>query len=147
MLTLFCFCCRLFISKRTHPSIISNLRFPWCCDRITAGIFNMTRLYSWQIPVSSCGCLPLKPTSVMTSSGEGNGKSLQCSCLGNPMDREACWVTAHGVPKSPTWLDAAAAEAQGLTVCDSSEYASGLISPDEGENSPTETAQMLLPSF
>ena len=23
------------------------------------------------------------------SPGEGNGKPLQCSCLGNPMDREA----------------------------------------------------------
>ena len=32
-------------------------------------------------------------------SGEGNGNSLQYSCLGNPMDREAWWATVHGVPK------------------------------------------------
>ena len=34
------------------------------------------------------------------SSGEGNGNSLQYSCLGNPMDRRAWWTTVHGVMKS-----------------------------------------------
>ena len=33
------------------------------------------------------------------SPGEGNGNSLQYSCLGNPMDRGACWATVHGVTK------------------------------------------------
>ena len=33
------------------------------------------------------------------SPGEGNGYPLQYSCLGNPMDREAWWATAHGVTK------------------------------------------------
>ena len=33
------------------------------------------------------------------SPGEGNGSSLQCCCLGNPMDRGACWATVHGVAK------------------------------------------------
>ena len=28
--------------------------------------------------------------------GEGNGNSLQYSCLGNPMDRVAWWATVHG---------------------------------------------------
>ena len=36
------------------------------------------------------------------SPGEGNGKSLQNSCLGNPMDRGAWWATVHGVAKSRT---------------------------------------------
>ena len=31
------------------------------------------------------------------SPGEGNGNTLQYSCLGNPMDREAWWATVHGV--------------------------------------------------
>ena len=31
--------------------------------------------------------------------GEGNGCSLQCSCLGNPVDRGAWWATVHGVTK------------------------------------------------
>ena len=34
--------------------------------------------------------------------GEGNGKPLQYSCLGNPVDRGICWVTARGVTKSRT---------------------------------------------
>ena len=31
------------------------------------------------------------------SPGEGNGNSLQYSCLGNPMDRRIWWSTIHGV--------------------------------------------------
>ena len=33
---------------------------------------------------------------------EGNGNSLQYSCLGNPMDRGAWRAAAHGVAKSWT---------------------------------------------
>ena len=36
--------------------------------------------------------------------GEGNGNSLQYSCLGNAMDREAWQPTVHGVAKSQTQL-------------------------------------------
>ena len=36
------------------------------------------------------------------SPGVGNGKPLQYSCLGNPMDREAWQATVHGVTKSQT---------------------------------------------
>ena len=34
------------------------------------------------------------------SPGEGNGNSLQYSCLENLMDRGAWWATVHGVSKS-----------------------------------------------
>ena len=34
------------------------------------------------------------------SPGEGNGNQLQYSCLENPMDRGALWVTVHGVAQS-----------------------------------------------
>ena len=33
------------------------------------------------------------------SPGEGNGNPLQYSCLANPTDRGAWWVTVHGVTK------------------------------------------------
>ena len=33
---------------------------------------------------------------------EGNGNSLQYSCLRNPMDGGAWWATVHGVMKSQT---------------------------------------------
>ena len=36
------------------------------------------------------------------SPGGGNGNSLQCSCLENPMDRGAWWATVHVVAKSGT---------------------------------------------
>ena len=39
------------------------------------------------------------------SPGGGNGKPLQYSCLGNPMDRETWQATAHGVTKSWTLLN------------------------------------------
>ena len=38
------------------------------------------------------------------SPGEGNGNSLQFSCLGNPMDRGAWRAPVHAVVKSQTWL-------------------------------------------
>ena len=38
------------------------------------------------------------------SPGEGNGTPLQYSCLENPMDGGAWWVTVHGVAKSLTQL-------------------------------------------
>ena len=36
------------------------------------------------------------------SSGEGNGNTLQCSCLENPMDRLAWWAKVHGITESRT---------------------------------------------
>ena len=38
------------------------------------------------------------------SPGGGHGNLLQYSCLENPMDRAAWWVTIHGVTKSRTQL-------------------------------------------
>ena len=38
------------------------------------------------------------------SPGGGHGRSLQCSCLENPMDRGAWRATVHGVTKSRTQL-------------------------------------------
>ena len=34
------------------------------------------------------------------SPGGGNGNPRQCSCLENPMEREALWATAHRVAES-----------------------------------------------
>ena len=36
--------------------------------------------------------------------GEGNGNSLQYSCLGNPMDRGTWWATVQGVEDFETTL-------------------------------------------
>ena len=36
------------------------------------------------------------------SLGKGNGNPLQYSCLGNSVDRGACWATVHDLAKSQT---------------------------------------------
>ena len=48
-------------------------------------------------------------TNTFTVYGEGNGNPLQCSCLGNPMDRGAWWTTVHGVAEldMTEWLSTA----------------------------------------
>ena len=33
------------------------------------------------------------------SLGKGNDNPIQCSCLGNSMDRGAWWATVHGIAK------------------------------------------------
>ena len=43
-------------------------------------------------------------TLLGTSCGEGDGASLQYSCLENPMDGGAWWAEVHGVAKSRTQL-------------------------------------------
>ena len=40
----------------------------------------------------------------MAENEEGNGTPLQYSCLENPMDGGAWWVTVHGVAKGRTRL-------------------------------------------
>ena len=58
-----------------------------------------------EVKASACnaGDLDLIP-GLGRSPGEGNGKPLQYSCLENPMDGGAWWVTVHGVTKSRTQL-------------------------------------------
>ena len=40
----------------------------------------------------------------LSSIGEGNGSSLQCSCQENPRDWGALWAAVYGVAQSRTWL-------------------------------------------
>ena len=52
-------------------------------------------------PPVNAGDMGLVPGSGR-SSGEGNDYPLQCSCLGNPMDKGDWWASVHGVTKSWT---------------------------------------------
>ena len=64
----------------------------------------MYRYFWLYVPtVCNVGDLDLIP-GLGRSSGEGNGNPLQYSCLENPMDGGAWWVTVHGVTKSQTRL-------------------------------------------
>ena len=53
--------------------------------------------------VSNAGDLGSIP-GLGISPGEGNGNTLQNSCLENPMDRGTWGITVHGVTKSQTWI-------------------------------------------
>ena len=50
-------------------------------------------------PLANAGDAGLIP-GLERSPGEGNGKPLQYSCLGNPMDRGVWRATVHGVRES-----------------------------------------------
>ena len=49
-------------------------------------------------PPANAGDVGLTPGSGI-SAGEGKGKPLQCSCLGNPVDRGECWALVHGIAR------------------------------------------------
>ena len=66
-------------------------------------------IYTWASLSGSIGKnLPIKAEDMCSipgsgrSLGEGNGNSLQYSCLGIPMDSGAWGATVHGVTKSQT---------------------------------------------
>ena len=73
--------------------------------------FELINTIEWGFPdgseVKASACNAGDPGSIPglgRSPGEGNGNSLQYSCLGNPMDRGAWWATVHRVAKSRTQL-------------------------------------------
>ena len=55
-------------------------------------------------PPPDAGGMSLIPGSGRSPGGE-HGNPLLCSCLENPMDREAWWATVYGVKKSQTRLN------------------------------------------
>ena len=52
-------------------------------------------------PFADTGDVSLIPGSGIFP-GEGNGNPLQCSCLGNPVDRGAWQATVRGIAESET---------------------------------------------
>ena len=69
-----------------------------------------SKQYYWTFPGGSVVKNPpanaedigLIPGDVIRYPGGGNGTPLQDSHLGNPIDRGAWWLAAHGVAKSGT---------------------------------------------
>ena len=87
---------------------LSFLFFPWSLlFLINWVLWPLVLPYSVIFVTSSC-CLftCLLPSALFdphcSRLGEGNGTSLQYSCLENPMDGEAWWAAVHGVAKSRT---------------------------------------------
>ena len=64
---------------------------------------SLPRWFSGKESTCKAADLGLIPGSGISPGGR-NGKPLQYSCLGNPMDRRAWGATVHGVEKWWTWL-------------------------------------------
>ena len=59
-------------------------------------------------PPATAGDMGILISGSGKSPGKGNGNPLQCSCLENPMNREAWWATVHWVAKevyNTEWLN------------------------------------------
>ena len=109
----------------THCSILA-WRSPWIeepgglqsmgSQRVShnwvTNTFTLSHSVHWVgLPCSSIGkesaCNARDPGSIPgleRSLGEGNGYTLQYSCLENPLNRGAWWASVHDVTKSRTWL-------------------------------------------
>ena len=106
----------IFFSPPSSPEISVGLVVGWRLGKV--GYLPRGRTESWVLQrnrkqaaigsegkASACnaGDMGSIPGSGR-SPGEGNGNALRYSCLKNPMDRGAWWVTVHGVTKSQTRL-------------------------------------------
>ena len=55
----------------------------------------------------------------LSCTGEGNGNTLQYSCLENPRDRGAWWAAVYGIAQSWTWLKWLSSSSSSLSICSS----------------------------
>ena len=108
-----------FLSRQVHreksdSTFISHFLFtvnPFM-GSLTICLFSADCAPVWGFPKGSAGkesaCNEeLQKMQVLGSGrspGGGHGNPLQCSCLGNPMDRGAWWAAVPGVTKSRTQL-------------------------------------------
>ena len=67
-------------------------------DRASLVSQSVKTLHAMQEATCNAGDTVSIPAS-SRSLGERNGSPLHYSCLGNPMDRGACWATVHKVSK------------------------------------------------
>ena len=77
--------------------VICRIRSFWE-NRIKWGLWSKALVKNLPANAGDTGSIP----GLGRSPGEGNGDSLQYSCLGNPLHREAWWATVQGVTESDT---------------------------------------------
>ena len=80
-----------------------NGRMSWILDLLSLRSLRLSQWFSGKEFACSAGDTGLIPGSGR-SPGVGNSNPLQYSCLENPMNRGAWWVTVHRVANSQTWL-------------------------------------------
>ena len=101
----------IIISMNTEKKTVEECFHNLLCSFIPSFIYSIPTLsqalykgISMSIPWSNTNTFVQSLAQSRYSPGEGNGNSLQYSCLENPMDRGAWWATVHGVAKSRTRL-------------------------------------------
>ena len=88
------FCLNVTSSESSDSVLFSLIGF---VTRFPGFVYSLIGLPRW-LHGKESACHAEVPRSG-GSPGEGNGNPLQCSCLGNPMDRGACPATVHEVTK------------------------------------------------
>ena len=73
----------------THTHSFTFLLIPSCPFLVAQMVKSPPAIAGDTDSIPGCGRYP----------GEGNGNHFQYSCLGNPMDRGACWATVHRITK------------------------------------------------
>ena len=103
-------------SPQFSPFRSSQSTKPACCavQHFPIRDYSLKGKYSWKgLPrwlsgkESTCQCRRCRRHKIPGSErspGEGNGYSLQYSCLGNPMDKGTWQATVHRVTESQTQL-------------------------------------------
>ena len=104
--------------KRTPNTVLDIVLLGhFSCDRLEKAMAPHSSTLAWKIPwteepggLQSMGSLKVDTTErlhfhfSLSCIGEGNGNSLQCSCLENPRDGGAWWAAVYGVAQSWTQL-------------------------------------------
>ena len=101
-----------------HKSTVLMINKGWLSNNMEKRMATHSSTLAWKIPwtegpggLQSMGSLGVGHdwmTSLyfsLSCIGEGNGNTLQCSCLENPRDRGAWWAAVYGVAHSRTRLN------------------------------------------
>ena len=96
------------LTLQVDPLLLSHWEIPRTIKaqaNLTPTFLPWSSLVAQRLKASACNAGDLGSVPGLgRSPGEGNGSPLQYSCLENPMDGGAWWVTVHGLAKSRTQL-------------------------------------------
>ena len=108
--------------NRDHSSIVSSISLIYIYIIFNPFIFSFSIFFWASQVVIVVKNLPTNERVITDASsipglgrypGGGHGKSLECSCLENPMGTGAQWAIVHRVAKNEAWLKRPSTHTQG----------------------------------